>query len=189
MTGKMTRKLTTTGIMLALATVLSLIPLFDAPYGGRVTPGSMLPLIILAIQYKTRWGILSGVVYAALNMVLTGIPAPPVANPGYFILVVLLDYVLAFGGLGLAGTVFRLLPQKPFAVPVATAVAILFRFLCHFLSGILIWSAFAWEGYSAALYSFLYNGSYMLFELLITTALSAFAARWILKETGLSGNA
>lgn len=186
---KTTRKLTTTGVMLALATVLSMIPFFDAPYGGRVTPGSMLPLIILAIQYKTRWGILSGIVFAVLNMVLTGIPAPPVASPGNFILVVLLDYVLAFGGLGLAGGVFRLLPEKPFAVPVATAAAVTFRFLCHFLSGILIWRTFAWEGYSAALYSFLYNGSYMLFELLITTALAALSARWILKTAGLAGDA
>jgi len=59
----MTRKLTTTGIMLALSVILSVIRLFDAPYGGSVTLASMLPVICLAVLYGTRWGILSGIVF------------------------------------------------------------------------------------------------------------------------------
>ncbi len=179
----MTKKLTVTGVMLALSVVLSLIRLFDAPFGGSVTLGSMLPVITVALLYGMRWGILSGLVYAALNMLLTGIPAPPVADAASYCLVILLDYVLAFGGLGLAGGIYRLLPKKAFAVPVAAIVAIAFRFLCHFLSGILIWSVYAWEGVGAAWYSFLYNGSYMLFELIITAVLSVFVAKWIIKES------
>ncbi len=178
----MTKKITVTGVMLALSVILSLVRLFDAPYGGSVTLCSMLPVLTLAILYGTKWGILSGVVYAALNMLLTGIPAPPVNNAASYLLVVFLDYVLAFGGLGLAGGVYRLIRNKIPAVPIAAAVGILFRFVCHFLSGILIWHVYAWEGVGAAMYSFLYNGSYMLFELLITVSLIAVCAKWIVKE-------
>jgi len=64
----MTKKLTVTGVMLALATILSMIRLFDAPYGGSVTLCSMLPVIVPGLLYGMRWGILSGVVYAILNM-------------------------------------------------------------------------------------------------------------------------
>ena len=178
----MTKKLTTTGVLLALAVILSMIRLFDAPYGGSVTLASMLPIILLSVLYGTKWGILSGVVFSVLSMLSGGIPAPPVANFWMYVLVVALDYILAFGVLGFAGTIFRLLPQKSYAVPVAASVVILLRFLCHFLSGILIWRTYAWEGYGAALYSFLYNGGYMLFELIITTVLSALVVKWIPKK-------
>ena len=48
------------------------------------------------------------------------------------------------------------------------------RFLCSFLSGALLWGnyqeSYEWaRGMSVWLYSFIYNGSYMLPELLITT--------------------
>ena len=178
----MTKKLTTTGVLLALAVILSMIRLFDAPYGGSVTLASMLPIILLSVLYGTKWGILSGIVFSVLTMFSGGIPAPPVAGFGMYVLVVVLDYILAFGVLGFAGSISRLFSGKPYAVPLASAVVIALRFLCHFLSGILIWSAYAWEGYGAALYSFLYNGSYMLFELIITTILSALVVKWIPKK-------
>lgn len=166
----MTKKLTTTGIMLALATILSVFKVFDAPYGGSVTAASMLPIIVIALLYETKWGILSGIVFAFLQMLLGGIPAPPVMNVGSYLLVVLLDYVLAFGVVGIAGAFYRhLFRQKVWGIAGSTAIVIALRFICHFLSGIFIWSVYAWEGYGAAAYSFLYNGSYMLFELLITT--------------------
>lgn len=168
----MTKKLTTTGVLLAMGIVLSLIKLFDAPYGGSVTLASMLPIILIAALYGPKWGILSGFVFAVLTMLLTGIPAPPVQDVFSYFLVILLDYVLAFGGLGLAGFVFRRLSGRK-ALPVSAAAAVFFRFLCHFLSGILIWRVYAWEGVGAVMYSLLYNGSYMLFEFLITVSLSA----------------
>lgn len=172
----MTKKLTTTGIMLAFAVILSLIRIFDAPYGGSVTACSMLPVIILSLLYGTKWGILSGIVFAFLSMLFTGVPAPPVKDILSYVWVFLLDYILAFGVLGLSGLLYRLFGKKRFAAPAACAAVIIMRFLCHFASGILIWSVYAWEGVGAAMYSFLYNGSYMLFELLLTTA--AITAVW-----------
>ncbi len=172
----MTKKLTTTGVLLALSLVLSMLRIFDAPYGGSVTPASMLPIIILSLLYGTKWGLLTGTVFAILSMLLTGFPAPPVGNAASYLLVFFLDYILAFGFLGLASFFYKLYGKKPLSIPLSAATVIFLRFLCHFASGILIWSAYAWEGYGAAAYSFLYNGSYMLFELIVTTA-AAFAAR------------
>lgn len=169
----MTKKLTTTGVLLALGLILSLIKLFDAPYGGSVTLASMLPIIVISVLYGTKWGVLSGLVFAVLTMLLTGIPAPPVLNVSSYFLVIFLDYILAFGALGLAGGLYAKIPGKA-ALPVSAAAVICIRFLCHFLSGILIWRVYAWEGVGAAMYSFLYNGSYMLFEFLITVSLSVF---------------
>ncbi len=178
----MTKKLTTTGILLALGIVLSMLRIFDAPYGGSVTPASMLPVIILSILYGTPWGILSGTVFAVLTMLLSGFPAPPVGNAVSYLLVLCLDYILAFGFLGLASFFYKLYGKKPLSIPLSTATVIFLRFLCHFASGILIWSVYAWEGYGAAAYSFLYNGSYMLFELLITTAAAFFIRGFIKKQ-------
>ncbi len=177
----MTKKLTTTGIMLALGIILSIIRLFDAPYGGSVTLGSMLPVLILSVLYGTKWGVLSGITFSLLTMLLGGLPAPPVQTPFMYFLVVFLDYVLAFGFLGLAGGIHRMLSPKRIAFPLAAGIAVFLRFICHFLSGILIWGPYAPEGMEVALYSFLYNGSYMLFELIITVILAAVLSKWIEK--------
>ncbi|MFA5365251.1 MAG: energy-coupled thiamine transporter ThiT [Candidatus Bathyarchaeia archaeon] len=70
---------------------------------------------------------------------------------------VLLDYLIAFGALGVAGFF-----QKRFYIGVT--LGIFGRFLAHFLSGIIFFSSFAPEGMNPLLYSAIYNGSYLLVE-------------------------
>ena len=41
-----TRMMVEAGIMIALAQILSYVKIFEAPYGGSVTAGSMVPIII-----------------------------------------------------------------------------------------------------------------------------------------------
>ncbi len=175
----MTKKLTTTGILLALGLILSMLKLFDAPYGGSVTLVSMLPILLISVLYDTKWGVLSGIVFSVLTMLLSGVPAPPTQTVFSYLLVVILDYLLAFGVLGLAGGLYRGLSTCRFALPIATGAVVFLRFLCHFLSGILIWSAYALPGYSATLYSLLYNGSYMLFEFILTVAGASLLVKWL----------
>lgn len=55
-----TRRLIETAVMLALATVLSVLKIAELPYGGSVTFASMLPLAIIAYRYGAGWGLLSG---------------------------------------------------------------------------------------------------------------------------------
>ena len=56
--------------MIALATVLSMIKFANLPFGGSVTLCSMLPLVLIAYRYKWKWGLLTGVVYGLVQMVL-----------------------------------------------------------------------------------------------------------------------
>ena len=74
--------------------------------------------------------------------------------------------------------------------PVAGAVAVcLLRFLCHFLSGMIIWDVYAPEGQPIWLYSLTYNGSYMLVETVLTAAAVAllYAPLMRLSEKSVAG--
>lgn len=165
-----TKKLTLAGVLIALATVLSLIPLYTMPNGGTVTPGSMVPIVLFSMMVDFKWGIVQALVYGLIQMVIGGV-APPVNNFISFLLIILLDYIIAFGVLGLAGVISRKLGDKVVGTAAATLLVLLLRFLCHFASGIIIWGVYAPEGQAAWLYSLLYNGGYMLLETIITMIL------------------
>ena len=167
----MTRKITICAVMLSIATVLSQITLFRLPAGGGVTAGSMVPVMMISFLFGTKWGIFSALVYALIQGV-TGFYAPPVQNFISFLIVILFDYVIAFGVLGLSGGLWKILGRKKWAVPLCSAMAVFLRFLCHLVSGIFIWSAYAPEGQSPFLYSLIYNGSYMFPEILISALVS-----------------
>jgi len=93
---------------------------------------------------------------------------PPSGTAAAYISVVTLDYVLAFTVLGLSG-IFR---GKRYGLLYAAPFCISLRFLCHFISGIVIWSEYAGEQ-AAWLYSLIYNGSYMWPEIVTTTIAGA----------------
>ena len=57
-------------IMVALATVLSMIKLYEAPLGGSVTLLSMLPVSVLSIRLGLKWGLTGGFLYAMIQMFL-----------------------------------------------------------------------------------------------------------------------
>ena len=165
------KRVTVTGLaecalMLAIATILSFIAVYQMPYGGTVTLCSMVPLLYVSFNYPVRWATLTAVAFGLLQMLFAFFP-PPAQNILAFTAVILLDYLVAFGIIGLAGF-FR----RPFrgdkGMLIGGSVAIAGRFLCHFLSGILIWGVYAPEGQSIALYSFLYNGSFMLGEWILS---------------------
>ena len=164
-----TKKLTLAGMLIALATVLSLIKIFDMPYGGSVTAGSMVPIIIFSMMSDVKWSLTQAVVYSIIQLML-GWYAPPAQTFISFVAVILLDYVIAFGGLGLAGPIARKLGGGPVATMAGTVSVLIIRFLCHFMSGILIWGSFAPEGQPVWIYSLLYNGGYMLGEMVVTLA-------------------
>ena len=175
---QITRKITESAIMIALATVLSLIVLFRMPYGGSVTAASMAPIIFLSLRSNLRQSLLSAFAFSLLQMLL-GFVASPVQDLSSFVLVILLDYVIAFGVLGLAGSIARRFKNRTAAVVAGTAIAIFLRFLCHLLSGMIIWGVYAPEGQNVFVYSLVYNGGYMLAELVITTAVMVIMSRII----------
>lgn len=133
-----TRKLTETALLIALGTILSLIQ-FPGPWvnGGSITLCSMLPICIIGYRYGVRWGILGGVVYGLLQLLL-GVNALRGISLVTVVLSVLLDYLLAFGVLGFSG-LFRRKIQNQSAAFMAGAgnchcaavlVPFYFRSLC-----------------------------------------------------------
>ena len=165
-----TRMLTESALLVAVATVLSLFAVFRLQNGGSVTIGSMIPIVLISLKYRFGWALLTALAYSLIQMI-TGFFAPPVENLLYYTLMILLDYVLAFSVLCLAGPIYRVLNVKlPDRVRMMTGAIICFvlRFFCHFFSGIIIWGTYAPKGQPVWLYSLLYNGSYMLLECLIS---------------------
>jgi thiamine transporter len=153
-----TRMLVEGGLMIALATVLSIIVIYTMPQGGSITPASMVPLILFAFKWGVGPGLLAGLGYGAIQAIL---PGAYVLHPVQF----LLDYPLAFACLGLAG-LFR---SKPWGVYPGAVLGILMRFVCHLLSGVVFFASYAGEQ-NVWIYSALYNGSFLGVELAISLA-------------------
>ena len=171
-TSQKTKILVEGAAMVALATVLSFIRVFKLPWGGSITLLSMLPIVLFSIRRGVKSGLVVSFVYALVQFfqgVLDGLFGWGL-TPGMLIACILLDYVLAFFVLGLAG-LFRKKSIVGWIGGIALAVGL--RFVCHFLSGVVIWGSFGelWSGFSTDntwLYSFLYNGCYMLPEMIFT---------------------
>ncbi|MDD4368278.1 MAG: energy-coupled thiamine transporter ThiT [Oscillospiraceae bacterium] len=171
--------LTTGGVCIALATILSMIKLWQAPMGGSVTPGSMLPLLICGFAFGPVWGCGIGVVYGILQYILDPFPLT--------VFSFLLDYPLAFGALGLAGLFatpkLQRLAQRNILRRVGlvrfprlllgSVIAVLARACFHFLSGFIFYGSYAADyGYSSpVLYSLVYQAQYILPELAILIVL------------------
>lgn len=166
------RRVVQGAMMIALATVLSMLKLFEAPYGGSITLGSMVPIALFAILYRNepKWGVLVGLAHGVLQLLL-GLNAVAGIDFWSWIGAVLLDYLVAFTVLGLAGVFARKFKNLVLGSAVGAFAVCALRFVCHFLSGLLIWGVYAPEGQPVWLYSLLYNGGYMLFETIITTVL------------------
>lgn len=171
--------------MVAMAVVLDLTSkLIPSPWlqGGSVTLASMVPVMAVSMIIGFKWGLASSVVYALLQM-LTGFYPPPTQTALNFFLVVFLDYLAAYGVLSVSGSIWRACGRKRWAIPISGVAAAFLRYVCHILSGVLIWGVYADEGQSVLAYSVLYNGSYMLPEIIITGLALAFVAPVIEKKS------
>ena len=128
---KKLRALCEGAIMVALATALSYLKLLELPQGGSVCIG-MLPIFL----YSARWGVgpafLTSFAYGLLQLLLDGAYAWGPTS-------MLLDYLLAFGVLGVAGFFHR----KKGGIFIGTVVGCVCRFIVHFISGITIYKIYA----------------------------------------------
>lgn len=169
------KKIAESAMLIVIGTVLSLFT-FQGPWvlGGGITVCSMLPMIMITQRYGTKWGILSSFVYSLLQMVLgiNNVQYAPTALSASGI--VLFDYILAYSVLGLSNCFNNVVSSRRKAIVLGIMFSFFARFVCHFISGVLIWEAlFPNElGWAAPVWSLAYNASYMLPETVITSVVA-----------------
>lgn len=165
-----TSRLVFSALMIAVGTVLSLLKV-DFIMGGGVTLCAMLPLVIVSFRYGVKWGFFTSFVFSILQCLL-GLDNVQYATTAVMaVAIILFDYIIAYTIIGFSG--FFNGKTKKFSSAVIWGIGITFfaRFLCHFITGWLIWDAL-WPNefeMAAPIYSLCYNGSYMLAEAVITS--------------------
>ena len=152
------RALTEGAVCIALAEILSFLPLYKMPWGGSVDL-AMLPIILFCVRWGFGPGMVASFAHAVLQMLFEGGIAIGWES-------IIGDFIVAYTVLGLAG----LFKGKYFC---ATVVACSARFLVHYVVGATIWAEYMPETFfnmtmtTPWFYSALYNGAYMLPDALI----------------------
>ncbi len=170
--------LTESAIMIALATVLSLITLVDLPYGGSVTPGSMLPMILIAYRYGIGRGCITGLANGVIQLFL-GMGTLQYATSWIAaIVIILLDYIIAFGVTGFSAMFKGVFKESQSAALITGGfVVCVLRYICHVISGCTVWAGVSIPSSDGLLYSIIYNATYMLPETIIVVALLWYVSR------------
>ena len=208
MTNK-TKRLTESAMLLAVAIVLELVSKMfipELPFGGQITLVSMLPVVLISYRHGVKWGLVSGVAYAMIEMAIGAKTVTAAFQPGYFgdgvlilnaLIMCVLDYLVAFTVLGLGGIFRDRIENRGMALCCGVIAALGARYLAHILSGYILFSGWAeWfftqEGFPAwgaalvgslapgmlgLVYSAVYNGMYMLPELVLTVAAALLIGR------------
>ena len=171
----------------------------EMPFGGQVTLVSMLPMVLISYRHGVRWGLVAGFAYSLLQMALGGKTVAAAFQPGYFgdevmllkaALMCLLDYIAAYTVLGIGGCFRNRCKKAGIGLMLGVIVALSARYLVHIASGYILFSGWAewfftqegFPGWGAVLverlspqalglvYSAVYNGFYMIPEILLTAA-------------------
>lgn len=150
--GWTTRQLVFGALCIAVAFALSFLKFFEMPFGGSITPASMLPIMMFAYIYGTPKGLIVGLGYGLLQM-LQGLFVTPLESPALQIIQIIMDYGVAFMALALAG-----LFKKHFLVGILAGG--IGRLIVSTISGVLFFAMYA-EGDSVIVYSFVYNLTYI----------------------------
>lgn len=145
-------------IMIALAEVLSFLPLYKMPWGGSIDL-AMLPIVV----YGVRWGFGPAMVVSFAHGIFQTLFEGGIAIGWESIIG---DFLVAYAVLGVAG-LFR------GRYVLGTVVACAARFLVHYVVGATIWAEYMPETFFGMtmttpwFYSALYNGAYMVPDALI----------------------
>ena len=178
----------------------------ELPFGGQITLVSMLPVVLISYRHGVRWGLVSGAAYAMIEMAIGAKTVTAAFQPGYFgegtlilnaFVMCLLDYLVAFTVLGMGGLFRDRIENRGRALCCGVLVALGCRYVAHVCSGYILFAGWAeWfftqDGFPAwgaglvaslspaalgMLYSIVYNGMYMIPEMILTVAAAALMAR------------
>ena len=169
------------GICVAMSFVLAFIKIKPVQYGGSITLASFVPILIFAYVYGPTDGFLVGLIHGLLNFV----ESPYILTPATFIL----DYLLAFAGVGFMGFFGKTKRKGKAALPIVLGCVCVFsfRFISHLFSGMIfflqdaVWVSLPeWAMSNAFAYSFIYQCVYVPADALI-----ALGVLIVLAKTGV----
>ena len=181
-----------------------LIP--EMPFGGQITLVSMLPVVLISYRHGVKWGLVAGGAYALLEMALGAKTVAAAFQPGYFgdnvmllnaLVMCVLDYLVAFTVLGIGGCFRNRIENRGKALMCGSLVALGARYIAHIASGYILFSGWAewfftqdgfpiWGAELVAslspnalgfVYSAVYNGMYMIPEMVITAVAALLLGR------------
>ena len=170
----------------------------EMPFGGQVTIVSMLPVVLVGWKYGVSKGLVTGFVYSLVQMALGVktissliLPASEdyLGSIGNVVLMFALDYVIAYTVLGLGAIFKKKIKNNSMSLALGAFTVLSFRYISHILSGYILYGAWAewfftqdgfyswgqtimntFSGNALSLvYSIVYNGFYMIPEIIITT--------------------
>lgn len=174
----------------------SIIP--EMTFGGQITIVSMLPVVLVAWKYGVGKGLVTGFVYSLVQMAMGASTISKMILPssdeylGSLLNIALMfafDYILAYTVLGLSAMYRKVIKKDYVSLALGAFTVLLLRYICHITSGYILFGAWAeWfftqEGFYSwgqrimntytgnalsLVYSIVYNGFYMIPEIIITT--------------------
>ena len=204
-----TKRITESAMLLAMAIVLELVSKTFIPeqtFGGQITIVSMLPVVLIAYRHGVKWGFVATFTYALLEMALGAKTVSSAFLPGFFgdgamivnaIVMCLLDYIVAYTVLALAGVFRNRIKNPGISLMAGSLVALGARYVTHILSGYILFSSWAeryftqdgFPAWGAKLveslspaglgwgYSIVYNGMYMIPEMVFTAIVALVIAK------------
>ncbi len=170
----------------------------ELPFGGQVTIVSMLPVVLVGWKYGIGNGLITGFVYSLVQMALgvktiSGLILPAsedyLGSMGNVFLMFIFDYIVAYTVLGLGAMYKNRIKNNSVSLALGALTTLLFRYVSHIFSGYILYGAWAewfftqdgfyswgqtimntFSGNALSLvYSIIYNGFYMIPEIIITT--------------------
>ncbi|PSL25982.1 thiamine transporter [Planomicrobium soli] len=158
----------------ALGFVLDFVA-FKMPQGGSVSL-VMIPIVLMAFRRGVLAGVLTGLLVGLLQIVTGTISVTPLSF-GFVVLQVILDYLVAYSVVGLAGITRRnyldghrngRTGKMVTAIIAGVLFASLLRYVVHVITGVLFFGMYA-EG-NVLIYSAIYNATYMIPVFLLAAA-------------------
>ena len=141
-------------LMIALAEILSFLPLYKMPWGGSIDL-AMLPIFLFCARWGFGPGMLASVAHAILQTLFEGGIAIGWQS-------IVGDFLVAYSVMGVAGLC------RNFYLGTLAGCAL--RFLVHYVVGATIWAEYMPEVFfnmtmtTPWIYSALYNGFYMVID-------------------------
>ena len=157
---KNTRMIAEGGVCIALAVALSFLKIAPVADGGSIDL-VMIPLCFFALKWGAGWGCLAGLVFGTIKLFLGG--------HALTLISFVFDYSVAYAAVGLAGLFGKKEKARPFGAFFGGFV----RFIIHVISGFTVYAEWMPEEFlgmhmsSTVIYSLLYNGIYMIPNIII----------------------